>query len=390
MTIPVLKLKPKKHNRVRGGHLWIFKDELAEHAEIPAGSIVRVHTDYDYDLGVGFYNPISQFAVRLLLWHDDIDESFFAERISAALRLRERLFPNENTYRLVFGESDFLPGLIIDRYNDYFAIQLLSAGTEAKKQEIIYALRMLFPQLKGVIAKNDSQLREKEGLEKTEEVLFGEIPDEIYASENNVILAISLTHGQKTGYFLDQRFNRKFVGELARGMRVLDCFTNQGGFALHAALGGAVESTGIDISEQAIESCKKNAALNNLSNCTFIKEDVFDFLKEAAQSGKKWDMIILDPPAFTKSKQNIPQAKRGYSEINRQALRCIPAGGFLASSSCSHHISEELFLDIIQEEAKRINRKLKIVFRGMQSPCHPIYLPMPETRYLKFFVFEVI
>lgn len=393
--LPLLTLKPKSHNRVRGGHLWVFRDEFSSLPDIPAGSVVRVQTDYGYDLGVGFYHPANQIAVRLLRHSSTVNEEFFAQRIAQALRLRERLFPTEPSYRLVFGESDFLPGLIIDRYHDsssgadYLAAQLLSAGMEAHKQQIVAALRQVLPNVRGIIAKNDSQLRAKEGLPKQEELLFGEIPESIAIQENGVQLALSLLHGQKTGYFLDQRLNRATVAWLAKGLRVLDCFTNQGGFVLNAALGGAHEAVGVDISATAIEACNRNAKLNNLSNCSFVVADVFEYLKEQAQSANKWDMVILDPPAFTKSKANIPQAKRGYAEINRQALKLIPSGGFLVSSSCSHHISEEMLLDVIHEESRRINRRLKLIMRGMQSPCHPIYLPMPETRYLKFFVFEV-
>ncbi|MFN8368497.1 MAG: class I SAM-dependent rRNA methyltransferase [Candidatus Kapaibacterium sp.] len=385
----LLTLKPKSHNRVRNGHLWIFRDELAPHEPLQAGTLIRLHTDYGYDLGVGVYHPTSQIAVRLLRWQNESLDGFFEQRITEALQLRARLFPAEPTYRLVFGESDFLPGLIIDRYGDYFAMQLLSAGMDVRKNEIINAIRTVFPNTKGIIAKNDSQLRVKEGLRTEEEVVYGEIPDEITVTENGITLSISLTHGQKTGYFLDQRRNRAMVAELSNGLSVLDCFTNQGGFALNAAKGGASRAVGVDISASAIERCKRNAELNGFENCEWLKDDVFDYLKQQAQQEAKWDMVILDPPAFTKSKANIPQAKRGYAEINRQALKLITNGGFLVSSSCSHHIAEPMFLEIIEAEAKRINRKLKLIQRGMQSPCHPIYVPMPETQYLKFFVFEV-
>ncbi|MBL7997201.1 MAG: class I SAM-dependent rRNA methyltransferase [Candidatus Kapabacteria bacterium] len=387
-----LRLKEGKHHRTRNGHLWVFRDELdtaAIPADLPAGTAVRVETSYGYDMGVGFWHPQSQIAVRLLRYNAEPDTDFFISRLRDALRLRERLFADEPAYRLCFGESDLLPGLIIDRYGDYCAVQHLSAGADLRAGMISDALQAVLPGLRGIIAKNDSQLRTKEGLTRTEQILFGEIPDTLTIRENGVQLDVSLLHGQKTGYFLDQRLNRKTVADYAHGLRVLDCFTNQGGFALNAAHGGAAETTGVDISADAIERCRHNANLNGFGQCTFIVADVFDYLKEQAQGGAQWDMVILDPPAFTKSKAAIPQAKRGYAEINRQALKLIPPGGFLVSSSCSHHITEEMLMEVITHESRRINRRLKLVHRGMQSPCHPIYLHMPETAYLKFFVFEV-
>lgn len=382
----------KGHHRIKRGHLWVFRDELQPHEfDIRAGECVRIQTDYGYDLGVGFYHPTSQIAVRLLRTTNEPDVQFFKNRIEQALQLRTRLFPTESSYRLTFGESDFLPGLIIDRYEDYLALQCLSAGMDIHTDIIVSALQEALPDVKGVIAKNDSQLRTKEGLQREERILYGEIPDDVLIRENGVELGISLKDGQKTGYFLDQRLNRKSIAWLSRGLRVLDCFTNQGGFALNATMGGAKYACGVDVSPQAVERCNANKERNGFTSeqCEFVVADVFDYLKQQALERAKWDMVILDPPAFTKSKANIPQAKRGYSEINRQALKLIPDGGFLVSSSCSHHISEEILLEVISDESKRINRRLKLIHRGMQSPCHPVYLPMPETQYLKFLVFEV-
>ncbi len=386
--IPTLRLKAGAHKRVRNGHPWVFQDELTERPAIAAGSVVRVCTDYDYDLGLGFYNAHSQIVVRLLATQQ-VDQAWFEQRLRQAMQLRERLFAPECSYRLVFGESDFLPGLIVDRYGDYLALQMLSAGMDRQRDAIVNALRSVLPEVKGIIAKNDSQLRVREGLPRNTELLYGSIPEHIEMTENGLRFDLSLEAGQKTGYFLDQRLNRQFVKTLSKGLRVLDCFTNQGGFALHAASGGAVDVLGVDSSEQAIAASQRNASLNGLAQCRFEEADVFDFLKAQAAQGAQWDVVILDPPAFTKSKAQIPQAKRGYAEINRQALKLIPAGGYLVSASCSHHISESMLLDIVADEARRINRKLKLVHRGEQSPCHPILLTMPETNYLKFLVFEV-
>ena len=388
--IPILTLKPSAHTLIRNGHPWAFRNALMPHEELKVGTLVRLQTNYGYDCGYGFYHPTSQIAVRLLAQKEgEINVDFFVGRLQSAMSIRDRLFPTEHSYRLCFGESDRLPGLIIDRYGDYCAIQFLSAGMDARKEMIIQALQIVIPSIKGIIAKHDSPLRIKEGLSQGEELLFGEIPKEVMIVENGINLSLSLLHGQKTGYFLDQRFNRAFIGQLSNNLTVLDCFTNQGGFALNAAKGNAKSVLGIDSSAQAIQACEKNASLNNFVQCTFEQADVFDFLKSAAQESKKWDMVILDPPAFTKSKATLLKAKRGYAEINRQALKLINKGGFLVSASCSQHISEDMLIDIVKEEARRVNRSLRLLYKGGQSPCHPILPIMPETSYLKCLVFEV-
>lgn len=378
--------------RLKQGHLWIFRDEIASLStdSLQAGDLVRVVTDYGYDCGIGFYHPNSQIAVRLLRHNEDaLTVDFFRQRLDYARTMREQFFHDSRSYRLCFGESDFLPGLIIDRYDTYFALQTLSAGMEQRLPLILQALQELFPDIQGVIEKNDSRIRDLEGLPRRESVLWGTIPPIVRIKENGINLDISLEHGQKTGYFFDQRLNRAAIATIAKDLRVLDCFTNQGGFALHAAKAGAASCMGVDISQSAVDACIRNAQINNLTNTEFIKADVFTLLKQKAQQGEKWDMVILDPPAFTKSKHTVPQAKRGYADINRQALRLLSNGGYLVSSSCSHHISEEMFFDIIHDEAQRINRRLQLVWRGQQSPDHPILLGMPETQYLKFLVFRV-
>jgi len=377
------------HGRIREGHPWVFAESLKKHDPLPAGSLVRLMTDYDYDCGIGFYNAHSSIAIRLLHIHDEVNVDFFVNRLRSALAIRERVFPTMDSYRLCFGESDELPGLIIDRYGDYCAMQCLSYGMDARIDMIIEALKMIIPTLKGVIAKHDSSLRLKEGLEQGEYIVYGEIPDHIHIQEHEIKLEISLMHGQKTGYFLDQRLNRKWVEQLSGGLDVLDCFTNQGGFALHAAKGGAKSVLGIDSAKQAIEASKRNAELNGYSHVEFEQADVFDFLKSSVQTGKTWDLIILDPPAFTKSKATLARAKRGYAEINRQALKLIRPGGFLVSASCSQHLTTNMLTEIVQSESKRVNRSLRLIHVGGQSPCHPILPIMPETSYLKCLTFEV-
>lgn len=399
-----LTVKNRHNTRLRAGHLWVFSNELESiPTDFPAGSLVEVRSAGGHSYGTALFNPNSLIAARLLVSDaQELDVKFFAQRLGEALALRQRVFPHETSYRLVFGESDFLPGLVIDRYadgstgSDYFVLQTLSVGMDIRKDAIAEALRTVFPQTKAIIEKNNSALRKHDGLDQREGVLWGAVPTEIQMTENGVLSALSLMEGQKTGYFLDQKLNRLKVKELSKGLRVLDCFTNQGGFALHAVAGGAVSALGLDSSLSAIERCRLNAERNDMvGKATFECEEVLDYLHAAAErftaSGEKpWDMVILDPPAFAKSRAQVSQAKRGYAKINRMALRILPRGGFLVTGSCSHHVSEETLLGVIQEEAQRERRRLRLVFRGGQSPCHPVLASMPETEYLKFFIFEVV
>ncbi|MCS6807545.1 MAG: class I SAM-dependent rRNA methyltransferase [Bacteroidota bacterium] len=404
MTTLIVK---NRHNaRLRSGHLWVFRDDLESiPSSLAPGELVAVQSAGGHQYGTALFHPTSLIAARLLLsTTSELSAEFFVERIRQALALRERVLPSERTFRLVFGESDFLPGLIIDRYhditrhqnNEYFVLQTLSAGMDNKKDEICTALRIVFPATHGILEKNTSALRQHDGLDKREGILWGTIPPAITIAEHGILSSVSLLEGQKTGYFLDQKLNRLKVKGLAAGLRVLDCFTNQGGFALHAACGGAHYVLGLDSSQTAIQRCHINAELNGLSDiATFRCEDVTGYLQNAVEHYRNeperpWDMIILDPPAFAKSKHHIPQAKRGYARINRMALRLLPRGGLLATGSCSHHISEDMLFNIILQEAERERRQLRLLFHGRQSPCHPILASMPETSYLKFFIFEVI
>lgn len=399
-----LTVKNRHNTRLRAGHLWVFSNELESiPTDLLAGSLVEVRSAGGHSYGTALFNPNSLIAARLLVSDaQELDVAFFAQRLGEAFALRQRIFPHESSYRIVFGESDFLPGLVIDRYSDgttgsdYFVMQTLSVGMDIRKDVIVEALRTVFPQTKAIIEKNNSALRKHDGLDQREGVLWGAVPTEIQMTENGVLSALSLIEGQKTGYFLDQKLNRLKVKELSKGLRVLDCFTNQGGFALHAVAGGAVSALGLDSSLSAIERCRLNAERNGMEGrALFECEEVLDYLHAAAErfttSGERlWDMIILDPPAFAKSRAQVSQAKRGYAKINRMALRILPRGGFLVTGSCSHHVSEETLLGVIQEEAQRERRRLRLVFRGGQSPCHPVLASMPETEYLKFFIFEVV
>jgi len=390
MINKTVTLKKNHDKRLWLGHHWIFSNELETVPKYDAGDIVEVFNSSGKSYGYGFFNPNSLISVRLLFTDQNIDTEFFQKRIEDAISYRKRLFPGSNVYRMVFGESDYLPGLIIDRYGDYLSIQALSAGIDKFMDEIVEALLIVLPEIPGIYEKNSSQLRVAEGLPLNEGVLYGVVPDNFIIEEEGIKLNISLSLGQKTGYFLDQRWNRKFIRSISKDMRVLDCYTNQGGFALNAALGGATKVSAIDVSQPALDQAAENAKSNNFNSIEYIKADVSEFLLNEIESGNSWDMIILDPPAFAKSRKKVPVAKAGYAKINRLAMKLITKHGILVSSSCSQQIEEDVFFDIIHREASKLNRQLRLIFRGLQSPCHPILAAMSETKYLKFFVFEVL
>ena len=387
--IRTICIKRNADNRIKFGHLWVFSNELQEIPKLQPGVVVKVVDSNQKSYGFGFYNPASLISVRLLKTEIFPSVQLFIERIAIAKALRQSLLGDIEMCRLVFGESDLLPGLIIDKYSNYFAIQILSAGMELMKSEIVQALLEIFPETKGIIEKNDTKLREIEGLPLISTVLFGEIPEKFISQEQGVQLELSLSEGQKTGYFLDQRINRKFVRTISRGLSVLDCYTNQGGFALNAGIGGAERIAAIDCSETALNAVSRNAELNGLKIET-IKADVAEYLSKAVERNEKWDMIILDPPAFAKNRKSVPKAKAAYAKINRLAMKMLNPNGYLIASSCSHHVFEDVFKDAIYRESCKLGKQLKQVYRGGQSPDHPILLSLPETQYLKFFVFQVV
>ncbi len=385
-----LRLKRHAGRRLGSGHLWVFSNELDSLPDFPPGKLVEVIDSRGQSYGTGFYNPNSLISVRLLFTDEKIDIDFFAGRINKANLHRNVFFPDEQCYRVVFGESDFLPGLIVDKYDDYLAVQYLSAGIEIRKDTVIEALLKVFPNTIGIIEKNQSRLRAIEGLESYDNTAYGTIPDEINISEYDIKLSISLLAGQKTGYYLDQKLNRKYIRIISRGKNVLDCFCNQGGFALNAAKAGAGNVLGIDSSEEVLHRARANAGLNGFDAIDFAKADVFDFLEKEISNGSEWDVVVLDPPAFAKNKKSVPTALAGYRRLNKLALQIIPTGGYLATSSCSQHILEDRFAGEVQSAASRTGRQLRLIHRGTQPPDHPILSSMPETAYLKFFVYQVI
>ncbi|HEY6952800.1 MAG TPA: class I SAM-dependent rRNA methyltransferase [Bacteroidota bacterium] len=381
----------KKHEEVRllTGHQWVFSNEIATINGTPAaGDVVEILKHDGSLLGLGFFNPHSLISVRFLTSQkEEINSDFFERRISDALSLRRRLYPDLESYRIVNGESDFLPGLIVDKYNEYLAIQTLSFGMDKRIREICDVLESLLHP-KGIVERNDSSLRTLEHLEERKGPLRGD-PEHTIVNEYGAKFNVDLLKGQKTGFFLDQRENRMKVRKHVGGADVLDCFCNEGAFAVHASLGNAKSVLGFDISETAVERARVNSVINQCENVKFEKGDVFEVLKEHSAQRKRFDVVILDPPSFTRSRKNVRSALKGYKAINGLALSVINQGGFLVTASCSHHITEEAFLDTVEESAIKSGRKLRLLELTGAGADHPVLVPMPETKYLKFAIFSV-
>ena len=373
--------------RLRSGHLWVYRSDVRT-APAEAGAIVRISDERGRFHGRAFYSDKSQIAVRLLT-HDDrpVDRAFFTERLRGAAEYRRTVLENTEAYRLVCGEADQLPSLIVDRYGDYFVMQTLSQATERNKSLFVEILVELFSP-KGVLERNDPKVRLLEGLEQRVGVLHGEIPQEILAKENGVTFAYDLHKGQKTGSFLDQRENHWAARRYASG-EVLDCFSYQGGFALTIA-DKCEHVEGIDMAPAAVEAARRNQKLNSISNVTFREGNSFDLLKEYDEVGRQFQMVILDPPAFAKNRDSIPAAHRGYKEINLRAMKILQPGGYLLTCSCSYHITEALFLHILAEAANDARKTIVVAERRTQSQDHPILLTMPETHYLKCLIVRVL
>jgi 23S rRNA (cytosine1962-C5)-methyltransferase len=382
-------LKNSAERRLLSGHLWIFSNELTEVPKFERGEVVEVvfgKNSYGYAL----YNPNSLISARLLLTDEPINTDFFIKRINSAMVRRKYFFKDEKNLRLVFGESDLLPGLIIDKYEDWIVIQINSFGMEIRKEMIKDALISLIPEIKGILIKGNSKLREIEGLPADDEIIFGTIPDEIFTEDKGIKLVLNLNDSQKTGFYLDQRLNRHFIRQFSENQNVLDCFCNQGGFGLNAVYSKAKSVTFVDISANAINAVKKNCELNNFENVKFHTADVFEALIEYKLNKQKWDIVILDPPAFAKNKKSIYNAKTAYAKMNRLGINILAKDGFLVTSSCSQHISEAELYEIIVKEISKTGRKAILIHKAVQPPDHPILHSMPETDYLKFFVFQFI
>ena len=387
MTEGSAVISPRGVERLRSGHLWIYRSDVRSvHAE--PGAIVRLVDERGNFAGRAFYSDKSQICLRLLTREDvPIDRAFLTARIRRASAYRDRVVENSDAYRLVYSEADLLPSIIIDRYGDYLVLQTLSQASDHLKGLLTEILVELFAP-KGIIERNDPKVRMLEGLDQRVSALHGEVPSEILARENGVTFACDLTRGQKTGSFLDQRENHFAARRYASG-DVLDCFCYQGGFALTVA-DRCAHVEGIDLAPAAVEAARRNQQLNAAANVTFREGNTFDLLKEYDEAGRRFQMVILDPPAFAKNRDSIPAARRGYKEINLRALKLLKPGGYLVTCSCSYHVTEPLFLQLLAEAANDARKNLVVVERRTQAQDHPILLTMPETHYLKCFIVKVL
>ena len=383
-------LRKTRETRVRGGHPWIYASEIEKvDGDFENGDIVDVADFRGKFIGRGFYNPQSQISLRILTRNDEpCDRDFFARRIRDAWEYR-KLLCDPMSCRLIYSESDFLPGLVVDKFAGVLVLQSLSLGIERIK-DMLCDLLMEIVQPAGIWERSDVPVRRLEGLEQTTGLLRGDVPDEVDMVENGIHFLVDVKHGQKTGFFLDQKQNRAALEPLCRGARVLDCFCHNGSFALHAAKYGASSVLGVDISEEALAVARRNAEINGFGNVTFEAHNCFDLLRELTDAGEKFDLVILDPPAFTKNKAAVQSAIRGYKEINLRGLKLVRPGGFLVTCSCSQHVLPEMFQDIINQAARDAKKRIRLVEFRTQGYDHPILPQSVETKYLKTMIIQVM
>jgi 23S rRNA (cytosine1962-C5)-methyltransferase len=385
---PKVRINSKAADRVHCGHPWVFVSDIADRGGAAPGDVVRVLDLKGRTLGMAHYSSTSQIALRLLSRRaEPIDEAFLTQRITAALAFRKQVVQASDAYRLIHAEGDLLPGLIVDRYADWLVIQFLDQGMDRMAGLVVAALTaVVSPQ--GIIARNDVPSRAKENLPRESKVLLGELPAYLEFGMNQLRWGADLMSGQKTGVFLDQRENYLAAGRYAHG-RALDCFGGTGGYAIHLA--SVCDSVDVvDSSAAALETAKKNVSLNGLENLRFHQADALEYLPGLVSARRKFETVIVDPPAFTKTRSAKEGALRGYKDINLRALRLLDAGGILVSCSCSHHVSEADLLEVIAEAALDTDKQLRVLERRTQSQDHPILLTVPETHYLKCLIFQVL
>lgn len=387
-AMPTVRINRKAVSRIESGHPWLFASDILDHGKAQPGDAVCVVDPRGKSLGTAHYSSTSQITLRLLSRRvEPFDRALVGSRIEAAERHRQVVVHDTEAYRLVHAEGDLLPGLIIDRYGEYFSVQLLDQGMDRLSNAIVGVLMERFP-VQGIVGRNDAATRAKENLPLEVKVLSGTVPDRVTIRMNGLKWHADLLHGQKTGIFLDQRENYLAAKRYAHG-RALDCFTATGGFALHIA-GNCETVEGVDSSAPTLELARANALENSRENVSFIRADVLDYLPQLLAAHKIYDTVIVDPPAFTKSRGAVEGATRGYKEINLRALRLLRPGGILITCSCSHHMSEARLLEIIAAAALDAGKQLRVLERRTQSLDHPILLTVPETHYLKCLILEVI
>ena len=396
MSLAVVTLKKGEGRLLKSGGMWIFDNEVASiMGSFVNGDIVLVHDFDGYPLGRGFINTNSRIVVRLLSRDENtvIDEEFFEKRVRDAWEYRKKV-TDTSSCRVIFGEADFLPGFIVDKFSDVLVVQSLALGIDRYKEMLVELLKKVLAEdgirICGVYERSDVKVRKQEGMEPYKGFIGEEFPTLVEIVENGVKYQVDVKDGQKTGFFLDQKYNRLAIQKLCRNARVLDCFTHTGSFALNAGYAGATEVTGVDASQLAVDQATANAALNGLSDSVkFICEDVFDLLPKLEEKGEKYDVVILDPPAFTKSRSSVKNAVKGYREINLRAMKLVKDGGFLATCSCSHFMDYQLFTQTIGQAARNVHKRLRQVEYRTQAPDHPILWSADESYYLKFYIFQV-
>ncbi len=393
----IVKIKKGEGRSLKSGGLWIYDNEIDQIiGDFNNADLVEVHDFDDYPLGIGFINTNSKITVRMMsrVRGQEINHEFLAMRVRNAWDYRKQTVDTASC-RVIFGEADFLPGLVIDKFSDILVVQSLALGIDRMKIEIIDLLKEILAEdgiiIRGVYERSDAKVRSNEGMERVKGFIGEEFDTKVKMVENGVAYLVDVAEGQKTGFFLDQKYNRAAVGRLCRGGKVLDCFTHTGSFALNAGICGAAKVTGVDASELGVAQARENAVLNGLQDkVTFLCADVFELLPELEQKGEKFDVVILDPPAFTKSRNSVKNAIKGYREINLRAMKLVKDGGYLATCSCSHFMTPELFSETIGQAAKNVKKRIRQVEYRTQSPDHPILWAADESYYLKFFIFQVL
>ncbi len=397
MSLAIVTLKKGEGRFLKGGGMWIFDNEIdLVTGSFEDGDIVLVHDFDGYPLGRGFINRNSKIRIRMMTRNQDqeIDEEFLRMRVKNAWEYRKKTVDTDSC-RLIFGEADFLPGFVADKFSDVLVIQSLALGIDRFKETLVRLIKEVLLEdgirIRGVFERSDAKEREKEGMERLKGFLGEPFDTCVPIVENGVHYEVDVRDGQKTGFFLDQKYNRLAIQRLAKDASVLDCFTHTGSFALNAAKGGAREVLGVDVSELGVNQARRNAELNGMGDrVQFLCEDVFELLPRLEKEGREFDLVILDPPAFTKSRNSVKNAVKGYREINLRGMKLVRDGGYLATCSCSHFMSYELFTQTLGQAARNVHRRLRQVEYRTQAPDHPILWAADESYYLKFYIFQVV
>ena len=396
MSFAVVTLKKGEGRTVKAGGAWIYDNEIASiMGDFADGDLVLVHDFDGYPMGRGFINRNSRIRIRMMTRniHQEVDEEFLRMRVKDAWEYRKRTVDTDSC-RVIFGEADFLPGLVVDKFSDVLVVQSLALGIDRMKETIVRLLKEVMEEdgirIRGVYERSDAKVRTQEGMERIKGFIGDPFDTLVEIQENGVKYQVDVKDGQKTGFFLDQKYNRRAIHRLCPGAKVLDCFTHTGSFALNAGIAGASQVLGVDASELGIERARANAELNGLSDrVSFVCEDVFELLPRLEREGEKFDLVILDPPAFAKSRSSIKNAVKGYREINLRGMKLVKDGGYLATCSCSHFMDYELFTKTIGQAAANVHKRLRQVEFRTQAPDHPILWGAGDSYYLKFYIFQV-